>query len=150
MRNYYGLRRISIAMLVALACCAASGTLLADIAVVVHPSNPLNSLNEDDVRRIFMGRMRLFPDSGQSIEAVDQEEGHATFADFYETIARLTPAKLKRQRASYLFSGKGRLPATLVGDAAVIEYVASHPGAIGYVLQETLDARVKSVLTLRQ
>lgn len=122
----------------------------ADLAVVVHPANALAGLTEDDVRRIFMGRMRMFPDSDASIEAVDQDEDSNAFSRFYSAIARLTPAKLKRQRASYLFSGKGRLPASLQDDASVIEFVASHPEAIGYVELDKLDARVKAVLTVKE
>lgn len=122
----------------------------ADLVVVVHPSNPVASLSEEDVRRIFMGRMRLFPEGEASIEAVDQEESRPHFAQFYEAISGLTPAKLKRQRASYLFSGKGRLPASLPDDEAVIDYVASHPGGIGYVARELVDARVKPVLAISE
>lgn len=150
MRKLTLLKKIISNLLLVAAMVTASSPLLADIAVVVHPSNPLASLSEDDVRRIFMGRMRLFPDSGTSVEVVDQEESRPPFVGFYSAVARLTPAKLKRQRASYLFSGKGRLPATLQDDAAVLEFVASHPGAIGYVSQESIDTRVKSVLMVRQ
>lgn len=141
--------------LMALVCWTASLLLVtpaahADIAVIVNPENPLSALNEDDVRRIFMGRMRLYPNSDQGIEAVDQAEAHSGFANFYKTIAGLTPAKLKRQRASYLFSGKGRLPQALNDDASVLDFVAKNPAAIGYVASENLDARVKQVLLLKQ
>lgn len=123
---------------------------VADIAVIIHPANPLATLTQDDVRRIFMGRMRMFPDSDASIEAVDQNEASSAFERFYHAIARLPPAKLKRQRASYLFSGKGRLPTALEDDASVLEFIASHPDAIGYVSLDKLDARVKSVLTIKE
>lgn len=122
----------------------------AELVVVVHPSNPVASLSEEDVRRIFMGRMRLFPHGEASIEAVDQEESRPQFEKFYEAISGLTPAKLKRQRASYLFSGKGRLPASLPDDAAVLEYVSTRPGGIGYVAADQVDTRVKPVLTIKE
>lgn len=122
----------------------------ADLVVVVHPSNPVANLSEEEVRRIFMGRMRLFPQGEASIEAVDQEETRPEFAKFYEAISGLTPAKLKRQRASYLFSGKGRLPASLPDDAAVLDYVANHPGGIGYVTRDQIDTRVKAVLAISE
>lgn len=137
-------------VLIALSLMSVSVPAVADIAVVVHPANPLANLTQDDVRRIFMGRMRMFPDSDASIEAVDQDEASSAFERFYHAIARLPPAKLKRQRASYLFSGKGRLPTALEDDASVIEFIASHPDAIGYVSLDKLDARVKSVLTVTE
>lgn len=138
------------AALIALSLMSVSVPAVADIAVVVHPANPLATLTQDDVRRIFMGRMRMFPDSDASIEAVDQNEASSAFERFYQAIARLSPAKLKRQRASYLFSGKGRLPTALEDDASVVEFIASHPDAIGYVSLDKLDARVKSVLTVTE
>lgn len=121
----------------------------ADIMVVVHPDNPLMSLSEENIRRIFLGRMRMFPNSSQGIETVDQNEQQEVFIDFYHAIAHLTPAKLKRQRASYLFSGKGRLPHVLDSDDAVIKYVAKTPEAIGYISQEKVDSFVKVVGTIK-
>jgi hypothetical protein len=122
----------------------------ADIVVVVNTANPVASLSEEDVRRIFMGRMRLFPKGEASIEAVDHDESRPIFVQFYHAITGLTPAKLKRQRASFLFSGKGRLPASLPDDAAVIDYVVTHPGGIGYLNADQVDARVKAVLTIKE
>lgn len=62
---------------------------------------------------------------------------------------QVTPAKLKRQRASYLFSGKGRLPLVKADDTAVKTYVASTPAAIGYVEAEQVDDTVRVVATVK-
>lgn len=121
----------------------------ADIAVIVHPDNPLATLDESEVRRIYMGRMHMFPASEQSIETVDHPESAPLFAEFYQAIAHLTPAKLKRQRASYLFSGKGRLPVVKDDDTAVRAYVAGTRSAIGYVDSALVDATVKVVWTTK-
>lgn len=130
-------------------CLCLPGTLLADIAVIVSPHNAIHTLDENTVRRIYMGRMRMFPGSSQSIEAIDHPESAECFATFYQTLMHLTPAKLKRQRASYLFSGKGRLPLVMQNDAAVKAYVAITPTAIGYVEAEQVDATVKVVATVK-
>ena len=45
-----------------------------------------------------------------------------------------------------MFSGKGRPPRQVDGDAAVIEAVIEQPGTLGYVDSESVDERVK-VLT---
>lgn len=121
----------------------------ADIAVIVNPANPVNALETGDLQRIYMGRMRMFPDSTQGIETIDHPENGETFAAFYQNLINLTPAKLKRQRASYLFSGKGRLPIVKENDAAVKSHVANSPAAIGYVQAEQVDDTVKVVATVK-
>lgn len=130
-------------------CNLLSGVVHADIAIIVHPQNPLAALNESDVRRIYMGRMRMFPDSSQGIEAIDLPESAERFVVFYQSLMHLNPAKLKRQRASYLFSGKGRLPVVMETDEAVKVHVAKTPAAIGYVESGWVDGTVKVVATVK-
>lgn len=122
---------------------------LADLAVIVNPENPVTALNTGDLQRIYMGRMRMFPDSTQGIETIDHPETSDSFVSFYQTLTHMTPAKLKRQRASYLFSGKGRLPIVKNDDAAVKAYVAQSPAAIGYVQVDQVDDTVKVVATVK-
>lgn len=135
-----------IGVVVALTC----GEAIADIAIIVHPQNPLASLSEDDVRRIFMGRTRLFPGSGIGITAADLTDTNPFFSDFYQALAHLTPDKLKRQRASYLFSGNGRLPQVLENENAMLEFVANTTSAIGYLPVEQIDNRVKTICVVKQ
>lgn len=136
-------------LLSAVYCAFLSISAYADIAVIVHPQNPLPTLEASDVRRIYMGRMRMFPGSTQGIETIDHPETTARFASFYQALSGLTPAKLKRQRASYLFSGKGRLPIVLEDDAAVKAHVATTPTAIGYIQIDQVDDTVKVVATVK-
>ncbi len=119
--------------------------VVAEMAVIVHPSNPVSAISRDDIRRIFMGRMRMYPGSSVGVEAVDLPESNALFARFYQAVSGVTPAKLKRQRASYLFSGKGRLPRVVADEAAMKALVASNPQAIGYIPREQVDASVRAV-----
>lgn len=132
-----------------LMCLGWAGYANADIAVIVHAQNPMATLDESDVRRIYMGRMRMFPGSSQGIETIDQPENAERFMTFYKVLMQVTPAKLKRQRASYLFSGKGRLPLVKEDDAAVKTYVASTPAAIGYVKADQVDDTVRVVATVK-
>ena len=129
--------------------CLLSPVAMAEMAVIVHPSNLMKAISQDDMRRIFMGRMRMYPDSTLGVEAVDLPESNPLFASFYQSVSNVTPAKLKRQRASYLFSGKGRLPRVVADEAAVKALVASNPQAIGYVPVEMVDDSVRAVGTVK-
>lgn len=120
-------------------------TSLADMAVIVHPNNPITTLSKDEVRQIFLGRMRLYPVTQKNIDPVDQDTSLPSFDTFYRLVANLTPTTLQRLRAMYLFSGKGMLPKMLPNEQEVIQFVAEHPDAIGYIQKTSIDKRVKSV-----
>lgn len=121
----------------------------ADIAIIVHPQNPLTELSESDLKKIFLGRLPLFPKTGQEIHPLDLPEEHATFTDFYRRLLQLDGTKLRRYRAYYLFSGRGRLPATTDTVTEMISKVAEDPAAIGYVDATNVTAQVKTLLVLR-
>lgn len=138
-----------------LAKCLAAGLLVAtsayaDMAVIVNAKNPIKTLTEDEVRQIFLGRMRLFPATQRNIDPVDQDASLPGFNHFYQVVANLTPTALQRLRAMYLFSGKGLLPKMLPNEADVLAFVARNPDAIGYIRKERMNAEVKSVLIIKE
>lgn len=122
----------------------------ADIAVIVHPGNPVTSLSVEEVRQIFLGRMRLFPATQKNIDPVDQDASLPTRKHFYHIIAKLNPATLERLRAMYLFSGKGLIPKTMPDDASVMDFVAKHPESIGYVKAESVTSKVRRVVLIKE
>lgn len=126
-----------------------AGVARADLSIIVHPDNPVSTLSTDEVRQIFLGRMRLYPNTQKNIDPVDQHTARPTFEKFYRVVANLTPTTLQRLRAMYLFSGKGMLPKMLPGEGEVVEFVAKHPQAIGYINSEHADQRVKTVLLIK-
>lgn len=120
----------------------------AEILVVVHPDNPVTTLSRNDVRKIFMGKQRLFPDSRTEIRVIDQAEPQAVFVQFYQQLLSMDPARLANYRAAFLFSGKGRLPEVVPDDRAVIERIRQDPAAIGYLSAPPAAAEVRTVFTL--
>lgn len=105
----------------------------ADIAVVVHASNEVSNLNAQDLKRIFLGRMPLFPGTGREIRAIDLPDEHPLFQAFYRQAVGLEGVDLKRYRAYYLFSGRGRLPAVAASPQDMIRMISDDPAAIGYL-----------------
>jgi ABC-type phosphate transport system substrate-binding protein len=120
-----------------------STTALADFIVVAHPDSPVDSLTSDQVRAIFNGNIKAYPSSNSMVTVLDQPMQADVFRDFYATVFKLTPQKVKRRRAAYLFSGQGMIPETLADDAAIIAKVASDTSAIGYVEKASLTDDVK-------
>lgn len=122
----------------------------ADIAVVVNPQNPLSSLTPQELKKIFLGRMSLYPDSGREIRAIDLPDTDPLFAAFYRQVVELDGTELKRYRAYYLFSGRGRLPAVANSPAEVLRKVMDDPAAIGYIDTRDITDGAKVILILSQ
>jgi ABC-type phosphate transport system substrate-binding protein len=117
----------------------------ADIVVVVHPDNPITSLTKKDVKRLFLGRMHNFPNSDIKVESIDHAEGSADYDKFYSSIINMNKSKLKRYRAYYLFSGKGRLPTQIKTASKVLKYIANTKNAIAYIDKKNITDSVKVV-----
>ncbi len=104
------------------------------IAVVVHPSNPLNNLSLEQLRQLFQGKITDWRELGlppHSIDLITREEGSGT-----------------REAFEHLVMGKTEFtPSALVQDSngAVREIVAGDPYSLGYISAGLVDEQVKAV-----
>jgi len=104
------------------------------IAIIVHPRNPVEELTMPQVRDIFSGRILSWEEVGGragEIVVVSREEGSGT-REAFERMA---------------MGGRRVIPTAVVmpGSVAVVEYVADHPEAIGYVSMGHLSPQVKAL-----
>ncbi|MGB3621341.1 hypothetical protein FT643_06940 [Ketobacter sp. MCCC 1A13808] len=123
---------------------------LADIAVIVNKDNSVPALTEQQLKRIFLGRMPLYPETHREILTIDLPHDHPAFIAFYNTVVKLKDDKLRRYRAYYLFSGRGKLPVTVKSSADAIKRVADEPAAIGYVRLDAVTKDVKVLMVLKE
>jgi phosphate transport system substrate-binding protein len=104
------------------------------IALVVHPHNIVGSLTLPQARGIFFGRILDWENMGGApgeIVVVSREDGSGTREVFEE-----------------MAMGEKRVTLTAIvmpSSEAVIEYVARHPTAIGYVSMGYLSPQVKAL-----
>lgn len=107
------------------------------LAVVVHPDNPVAGLGLLQVRDLFSGQVYDWAVVGGradlgTVQPVSREEGSGTRAAFEALVmegGRLTP------RAAVAVSSKG-----------VVDYVGTHPAAIGYTSAAFVSPAVKVLL----
>ncbi len=123
---------------------AMSGGVLAEVAVVVHPSAGFDSLSEDDISRLFLGKSKSFP-NGESAVPVNQNEGEATRDKFNEAVVKKNASQLKAYWSQLVFTGKGTPPKDVGASADVKKLVAANPNMIGYVDSSAVDGSVKVV-----
>lgn len=120
-----------------------AGVAQAEVAVVVHPSNSA-SLDQSNVARIFLGKMKSFPGAGQAVP-LNQSESNAATAEFNSKVLKKSGSQLKAYWSKLVFTGKGTPPKAIASDAEVIKLVSTNPNMIGYVDSSAVTGNVKVV-----
>lgn len=118
---------------------------LADIAIIVHPSNGA-PLDASEVSRIFLGKSKSFP-GGATVVPVNQAEGSIVRTAFDDGIIGKSASQLKSYWSKLVFTGKGTPPQEVSSEDEVKNLVASNPNMIGYIDSANVDSSVKVVLT---
>lgn len=117
----------------------------AEYVVIVHPEVSA-SLSQDDVERIFLAKTKTFPDGKQAVP-VNQQEGTDIRATFDQKINGKTESQMKSYWARLIFTGKAVPIRQLEDDEQVRNFVATTPGAIGYIDSGNVDDSVKAVFS---
>jgi ABC-type phosphate transport system substrate-binding protein len=115
-----------------------------DYQVVVHPSNPVSAMTTTDLSRIFLKKVQKW-DHGPAVVPLDQINDAAVRAAFSQEVHRKKTAAVVAFWQQQIFAGRDVPPAEKVGDDAVVAFVRSHPGAIGYVSASASTPGVKVV-----
>jgi ABC-type phosphate transport system substrate-binding protein len=129
--------------------CYLGGTIAAaqagELAVIVNPESSVSSLSVDEVSALFMGKSNAFP-NGKLATPANQPEGPLR-SIFDEKVIRKEPAAIKAYWAKVQFTGKATAPKEVPNDADMKKFVASNPGAVGYIDKSAVDSSVKVVGT---
>ena len=115
------------------------------LAIVVHPSNPIDNLTFGELRRIFMLDTQTWP-HGRKITVVLREKGQPERADAIRLICGLSEGDYDKHILFRTFQGSVNIgPRSIQSAAAMLRFVYSAPGAIGYVAADQVDATVKTL-----
>ena len=125
----------------------ALGSADSGVLVVVHPSNSVGALSREQVSRLFLRKVARWPD-GVPVFPVDQRREAAVREAFTRSVHRRSVDMLTLYWQRQVFSGRQVPPPENKSDAAVLDYVRSTPGAIGYVSADTDVRSVKVVQVL--
>ena len=124
------------------------GAADAEFKVVVSPSSPVSSLERREVARMFLRRLSRWPD-GKDVVPVDQSSRSEARAAFTRQVLGAEGldkmSSVENFWQQQVFSGRGVPPPIKAGDTEVIAFVASTPGAIGYVSKTADASRVKTI-----
>jgi ABC-type phosphate transport system substrate-binding protein len=126
---------------------AAQPALAGGLLVVVGSKSTVGSLDKNQVRNIFLGKVSSYPD-GQTAAPVDLPESSPLREEFYQRVTNSSAAEVKARRAQLAFTGRGDPPRVANGSSDIKKILNSTQGAIGYIDKADLDGSVKIVFAV--
>lgn len=115
---------------------------VADVAVIVNPAN-VNVLDADAIKKIYLGKAKSFS-NGDKVEPVNQRSNSVS-DEFNEKLVGKSGSQLNAYWSKLVFTGKGAPPKELDSDKAVVDFVLSNVGAVGYIDSAKVTDKVKVV-----
>ncbi len=122
-----------------------SVSVVAEVAVVVHPSNTV-ALNSEAIAQIYLGRSKSFPD-GKTVLPLGQVENSKVTEQFNQKVLNKSGSQIKAYWSKLVFTGKGTPPKEISSDAEMLELVSQNPSVIGYVDKASVTDKVKVLAT---
>jgi len=116
------------------------------IAIIVPLSESIPKLNRHDVLMIYKSQKRFW-DDGRRIQAINLPITSPVRIAFSNQIFGLVPEELDDYWRDMYFHGV-LPPFVFASEEAVIRFISTTPGSIGYVPGCLVDRRVKVVLRL--
>jgi ABC-type phosphate transport system substrate-binding protein len=122
-----------------------AGQNASDFRVIVHPSNPINSLSTADVSRFFMEHNAEWPGGTPSLP-IDLSPESPLRSKFSAKVLGRDVAAVRAHWRRLIFQGKGVPPPTRSSEREIVQFVSSNQNAIGYVSTRVASsADVKAV-----
>lgn len=114
-----------------------------DIVIITHKTNPESFLSKNDIRDIFLGDKTQWGNRGKIKFAILRKG--STHHLFLEKYVHKTDKNYVRYWKRMIVTGKGKMPKLLSDENAILAFVASTEGAIGYISVPFLNDTVKSI-----
>ena len=134
------MRRIRIALAVLAVIAAGAKKANAQdnhgFVVIVNESNYLTSVSATELNRLFMKQTVRWT-TGQAVTAVDLRPDAPAREEFSQVVTGKSTAEVKAYWQTVIFSGRGIPPMEAPSEQAVVQFVRTTPGAIGYVSSAT-------------
>jgi len=116
------------------------------ISIIIPPSESIPKLNRHDVLLIYKSQKRFW-DDGRRIQAVNLPITSPIRIAFSNQVIGQAPEELDDYWRDMYFHGV-LPPFVFASEEAVIRFISTTPGSIGYVPGCLVDRRVKVVLRL--
>lgn len=117
------------------------------ISIVVSADSKLTQITEDDVARLYLGRSSTINDI--EVTPIDFKEDTPLALDFHSKVLKKNPLQYQQYWARLLFTGKAKPPvANMDTPEAMVKFISTNKGTLGYTNQKTVPADVKVILVI--
>ena len=118
-----------------------SHNVLAEVVVIVNSNNG-DSIDKKLVKKIYLGKAKVFP-SGDKVKVYTLPSSEADTEYFRDKALKKSNSQFKSYWSKLAFTGKGT-PATELDSAAdIIEAIKKDPSAIGFINSKDVSGDVK-------
>ncbi|HTS38063.1 MAG TPA: hypothetical protein VMH04_20475 [Candidatus Solibacter sp.] len=116
-----------------------------DVVIVVNRNVTLSAISAQQLREVFTGVRSRLGDGTRAVPVV--LKGGPAHEVFLRNHVGDNPQEFRARWRKAVFTGEGAMPKEFGSEAALLDYVAVTPGAIGYVsrVQEVVGVRVLTV-----
>ena len=114
-----------------------------DVVVVANRGVQISQITSDDLRDIFTGVKSRFRDGSYAVPVT--LKGGPAHEVFLQHHIGESPDVFRAAWRKAVFTGQGAMPRAFDSEAALLEYVAATPGAVGYVSKLSPQDRVTSL-----
>ena len=114
-----------------------------DVLIVCNKSVPEDSLAKNDIRDIFLGKKSMWSD-GSKVELVMLDDANVTRVILKELV-RKTTSQFRTYWKKKVFTGRGKAPRSFETTDALVEYIISTDGAIGYIPKSANNSQLKTI-----
>ena len=132
-----------LATSLAFALLAVSHGVLADIAIIVNPSNN-NTISMNEVARIYMSKTIAYPDGSEAIP-LDLPESSSLRDAFLKKVVKKNYQQFKAYWSQLIFTGRGVPPRQIDSQEDIVRLVAENPALIAFVDSRYVDDSVKVI-----
>ena len=122
-----------------------SSVAMAEVAVIVHPSNS-DAISQGDISKIYLGKIKKFPGGKQALP-LDKSEGEALRVQFLDKVVKKSEQQMKSYWSRLIFTGKGAPPKQYFDDAEIIEVILEDDEAVGYIDSSSVTEGLKVIFT---
>ena len=138
------MKRALMLLALALAFFPASRVQAQEFQIVVNASVGIDAISKKDLSKVF--RKKASKIGGVKAAPVDLSKGSDVRKAFSKAVHGRSVNAIESYWQQQIFAGKNVPPVQKAGDADVLAYVRSTPGAVGYVSAgATLGAGVKVI-----
>lgn len=124
----------------------ASWAAQAQVAVITSPTPPRLTFDRDTLRNVYLKRIFVDGD-GQRLTPVNLPPESPLRDAFTDTVLHMAERPMQEYWDRQYFQGVSP-PYVLASEEAVVRFVASTPGAVGYVASCHADATIRVVMLL--